>query len=183
MQETIHLVPKSLKDKIAVHDAANAARAAKGQPPLPDLTLTAADFKSMSGRVVVLRELSIPEIEKAEKSAFRRIDDSTVNAEFEGFRQGERMRAMIVAVSDEHVDPRQRMTAKTRPVTAADLEGVAMAGEASTDGTKQGNGRSFGELFTAKDLAVLRTWDRKHHSVMQEDVDDILGEAIPTASD
>lgn len=182
MQETIHLVPKALKDKLAAHAKATAEATKKGQTPPADIVITEADFGSMSGRVVTLRELGIPEMERADQYAYKRVNENTVAAEFEGLRQGARMRAMIVAVSDKFVDPRKsREPNILHPVSDADLEGVSM--EPGRDGFGAKTGRAFVDLFTAKDQIVLRTWDRKHHAVTQEDVDSILGEAIPTADD
>jgi hypothetical protein len=183
MRETIHLVPKALRDKIAAHQKAVAAASKKGEPPPADLVLTDADFGSMSGRVVTLRELGIAEMEKADQYAYRRVSESTVAAEFEAMRQDARMRAMIVAVSEPKVDPRKaREPGTVKPISQSDLEGMGV-GDVGDSGMAKGNGRSFAELFTAKDQVILRNWDRRHHSVTQDDVDSILGEAIPMADD
>ena len=191
MRESIHLVPKSLKDRLAVHAAAVAHAKAVGQAEPSDLALAEADFKGMSGRVVLLRELGIPEYERVERAAIREFAAAggSIMGELEAYRQAARVRAMVVGVSDEHVDPRQRMSAQVRTLTDADKEGAAAAldarGEvtANKDGVAKGNGRSFAELFTTKDLVALRVWDRKHHSLSDDDMEEILGEAIPTTDD
>lgn len=182
MRETIHLIPKSIRDKVAAHHKAVAEAEKKKQPAPAALVLTDADWGSMSGRVVTLRELSISEMERADQSAYRRVNEHTVAAEFEGFRQEARMRMMIVGVSSDKVDPRKAREAKVLPVSEADLEGVSMT-PGGDSGVGKSTGRSFAELFTAKDQVVLRAWDRRHHSVSQEDLDAILGEAIPTGDD
>lgn len=160
MQESLHLAPKSLKSV---------------ESPSP------ADFKGMSGRVVLLRVLTIPEIERCDAAAtgkFAKAGGTTVG-ELEAFRQSERIRMMVVGASEEHVAPAQRMKAAIIPITDADREGASMLpGE---NGIGQDMGRRVENLFTAKDLPVLRIWDRKHHSVAEEDLEEILGEAIPMA--
>lgn len=160
MQESLHLIPKSLKSKAGA--------------------VVPADFKGMSGRVVLLRVLGIPEIERTDATATRKFvaGGGTTVGELEAFRQKERLRAMIVGVSAEHVAPADRMSARVSPVTDADLDGSSMTpGE---DGIGKDTGRRFEDLFTAKDLPILRVWDRQHHSVSEEDLEEILGEAIPT---
>lgn len=163
MQESLHLIPKSLKSKAGA--------------------VVPADFKGMSGRVVLLRVLGIPEIERTDAAATRKFvaGGGTTVGELEAFRQKERLRAMIVGVSAEHVAPADRMSARVSPVTDADLDGSAIDPSTVADGiAKGGNGRRFEDLFTAKDLPILRVWDRQHHSVSEEDLEEILGEAIPT---
>lgn len=161
MQESLHLIPKSLKSKAA--------------PLVP------ADFKGMSGRVVVLRVLSIPDIERADAAATRKFATSggTTVGELEAFRQAERIRLMVVGASAPHIAPEERMTAKIVEITDADRDGVSMLpGEG---GIGQDAGKRVEDLFTAKDLPILRVWDRQHHSVTEEDLEEVLGEAIPMA--
>lgn len=163
MKELLHLVPKGLRAKAAGKDGA---------------ALPLADFGGMSGRVVLLRELDLSECEDAERAASKQMDENSNGLDYDKLRTRERLIRAIVGVSDPHVAPAAARTVNLKPVTAGDLEGVTM--KPGADGKGKSTGLSYAELFTWKDTRVLQAWDKKRHAVPQEDVDDILGNSIPT---
>lgn len=175
MGDRIHLIPSALRRKVEAYNATDVRRDAPA-------VITKRDLGNMSGRVVLLRELSLPECNAAEDDALRRIGDGDNLAKFDIFRQTGRLFKSIVGVSDPGVHPDDFLTAKIHKVTEMDLEGAGMASPGH-DGTGKSNGLAFAELFGAKDQAVLRAWDREHHSIAVDDVNDILGKAVPTADD
>jgi hypothetical protein len=168
MSDRIHLAPKSLRKR---------ATAPKDAGTLS--SLRAEDFAGFTGRVVLLKPLTLAQSEACDAAARRRITEDSNLLEFDSMRQMARLRAAIVGVSEPAVDPARWMEAPIRPVTEADLEGVSM--EPGKDGFGTPKGLRLDELFSAKDLQVLRAWDSKHHRVAQDEIDDILGNAIPTA--
>lgn len=170
-KDRIHLVPKSLRQRTA---AVAAAKKAGALTPLRE-----EDFQGFSGRVVLLKPLSLPQCEAADAYARRRITEDSNLMEFDAHRQMARLRSAIVGASEPLVDPAQWMEVPVRPLTEADLEGVSM--EPGKDGFGTPKGLTIADLFTARDILVLRAWDAKHHRVTQEEVDDILGNSIPTA--
>lgn len=169
MKDRVHLAPKSLRKRVAA-----AQKAAGTLSPLRD-----EDFEGFSGRVVLLKPLSLSQCEAADHHAGRRMTPESNLMEFDTLRQMARLRSAIVGVSEPLVDPARWTEAAVRSLTEADLEGVSM--EAGKDGFGVPKGLTLAELFTPKDLIVLRAWDTKHHRLPQDEVDDILGNSIPAA--
>lgn len=194
--EILHLIPAALRKTIHLHqalvkghaEAAEKARAEGTEPPAapPPLRIDAKSFGFMSGRLVQLRVLGLDEIMAAEKVARRRITEDMTGMDFDALCQQERLTRIVIGVSDPHIDPREKdpatnPRATVRPVTQADLEGVSLTPGA--DGTGKPTNRRLGDLFAPKDLDILRAWDRRHHSTSLQDIEDVLGNAMPTAED
>lgn len=194
--EIIHLVPGALRKAISLHqallkghaEAVETAKAEGKEPPAapPPLRIDAASFNHLSGRLVQLRVLEISEILAAEKVARRAISEDMTAMDFDALCQAERLVRIVVGVSDPHIDPRERDPEKNpkatiRRVTQADLEGVSMTPGA--DGKGVPTGKRISDLFTPKDLNILQAWDRRHHSTSLADIEDVLGNAMPTAED
>lgn len=168
----IHLAPKSLKERVAVHAAAQAKLAADGSDPktLPPLV---PNFEHFSGRGVRYRTLSPEEKDSLLATAASLVGPNAFMAELNARHAVECVKRMVVAIT------RKNELATLDGLGAGDWVSVndAMLAGLGTDQWK------FEKIFTAKDVGVLRSIYRRLHEVTEADLDDIEGKAIPVISE
>lgn len=168
----IHLVPKALSATLALRTAAQAKLAAEGKDPtLPPL---APNFEHFSGRGVRYRPLSPEEKDQAFAIAAGLVTPTSSFGELNSRTGTEAVKKMLVAV--------------TRKGELATLEGLGAGDWVPVNGqVLEGMSGSehlrFEKLFTAKDVATLRTIYRRLHEVTEADVDEIEGKAISVISE
>lgn len=169
----IHLLPKSLSERVQIHAAARAKLEADGKDPasLPALAL---NFEHFSGRGVRYRPLTSEEKDGLLASSAALVGPNATYPELNARHGVECVKRMLVAV--------------TRKGELATLDGLGPGewvnlNDAMLAGMPGQEAWKFEKLFTAKDVGVLRTIHRRLHEVTEADVDEIEGKAIPVISE
>lgn len=169
----IHLIPKSLSEKLALRAATQAKLAAEGRAdaPVPPLV---PNFEHFSGRGVRYRVLAPEEKDSLLASAAALVGPQATYPELNARHAVECVKRMLVAVT------RRAELTTVDGLSAGDwvpLNDAMLAGMPGQEAWK------FEKLFTAKDVAVLRTLYRRLHEVTEADVDEIEGKAISVVSE
>lgn len=169
----IHLIPKSLSEKLALRAATLAQYAASGKDPatVPPVML---NFEHFSGRGVRYRVLAPEEKDLALSVAAGLVGPNATYPELNAKHAVECVKKMLVAV--------------TRKGELASLDGLGagdwvLLNDAMLAGMPGQEPWKFEKLFSAKDVGVLRTIYRRLHEVTEADVDEIEGKAISVVSE
>ena len=169
----IHLVPKSLSEKLALRAAMQTKLAEAGKDPAtaPPVML---NFEHFSGRGVRYRVLAPEEKDSLLASAAALVGPNATYPELNAKHAVECVKRMLVAV--------------TRKAELASLDGLGAGdwvplNDAMLAGMPGQEAWKFEKLFTAKDVGALRTIYRRLHEVTEADVDEIEGKAISVVSE
>ena len=169
----IHLIPKSLSEKLTLRAATQAKLAADGKAdaPIPSVVL---NFEHFSGRGVRYRVLSPEEKDSLLATAAALVGPNATYPELNARHAVECVKRMLVAV--------------TRKAELGSLDGLGAGdwvplNDAMLAGMPGQEAWRFEKLFTAKDVGVLRTIYRRIHEVTEADVDEIEGKAISVVSE
>ena len=117
--------------------------------------------KGFSGRAVRLRELAPAEVEANLTAAAKLAGKEAGPLEIKKIEWRNAVKMMIVEFTEPCADP-MADGVKWRKVSPGMLE-------------------DMGEYFKAKDVALLEHFYRDQNEVLQDEVDDILGKALPVA--
>lgn len=123
-----------------------------------------------SGRGVRIRMIDPDEKDRAATNAAQTLGKDATGAEYSAAVERQILLTAIVAVTREsRLDEKTVMTAVWEPMDFAKLE-------------LEGSEWQYKRLFTAKDDSLLISISRRMHGATGEEVDAILGEAIPISN-